>query len=568
MAKLAIPPIVAHLSRYLGGDDPAARRAVALACQATQDGHVCADLDQEAGWGPWAGEMDGGQRAGLRARLPDMAIVGGADDLTPLVWDGQRLSLRRYWAYEQQVALDLLARATAPEALSADMEAALENQFADAGQRAAARIGLVNRLALISGGPGTGKTTTLARLIALLHQQAAQAGAAPLRIALAAPTGKAAARMTEALGATGVSAPAHSAMTLHRLLGMRADGSGFYHCRERPLTVDVLVIDEASMIDLSLMAHLLAALPTAARLILLGDRDQLAAVEAGAVFADLCASERLAPCVTTLTASFRFAGTSGIGRLAECLRMGDAPGAIEQLKAATDDLDWQPQFSPQTLASAVREGYQAYRDAVAAGLPVGELFEQFSRFRVLCAHRQDVAAINRALTPPDAMLAQPGMPVMVVRNDPLLRLYNGDIGLALPDPVDGSLKACFAGKGDGTSAAPRWIPFARLPTWEVAWAMTVHKSQGSEFARVLLALPASISPVVTRELVYTGVTRARQHLSLWSSEAVLQAACENRAGRMSGLCDKLGSLTAGPPQGKAARGASRKPLQSEPGAAP
>ena len=571
MAKLVIPPIVAHLSRYLGGDDPAARLAVALACQATQDGHVCADLDQEAGWGPWAGEMDDGQRDKLRNRLRNLAIVGGADDPTPLVWDGRRLSLRRYWAYEQQVALDLLARATAPTVLDAEMEAALLGSFTDAGQRAAARIGLVNRLALISGGPGTGKTTTLARLIALLHRQAAQAGAAPLRIALAAPTGKAAARMSEALGATGAtgaSAPAQSAMTLHRLLGMRADGSGFHHCRERPLTVDVLVIDEASMIDLSLMAHLLAALPAAARLILLGDRDQLAAVEAGAVFADLCASERLAPCVATLTASFRFAGTSGIGRLAESLRLGDALGAIDQLQAAaqetcraapsvswpleggsphsgdfgvgTIDLDWQAQIAPQALAAAVRDGYQAYREGVAEGLPVGELFERFSRFRVLCAHRQDVAVLNRALTPPDEVLRQPGMPVMVVRNDPLLRLYNGDIGLALPDPVDGNLKVCFAGNGDGASIESRWIPFARLPDWEVAWAMTVHKAQGSEFARVLLALPAAASPVVTRELVYTGVTRARKHLSLWATESVLQAACANRAGRMSGLCDKLG----------------------------
>lgn len=543
MAKLVIPPIVAHLSRYLGGDDPAARLAVALACQATQDGHVCADLDQEAGWGPWAGEMDDGQRDKLRNRLRNLAIVGGADELTPLVWDGRRLSLRRYWAYEQQVALDLLARATAPTVLDAEMEAALLGSFTDAGQRAAARIGLVNRLALISGGPGTGKTTTLARLIALLHRQAAQAGAAPLRIALAAPTGKAAARMSEALGATGAtgaSAPAQSAMTLHRLLGMRADGSGFHHCRERPLTVDVLVIDEASMIDLSLMAHLLDALPAAARLILLGDRDQLAAVEAGAVFADLCASERLAPCVATLTASFRFAGTSGIGRLAECLRLGDALGAIDQLTAVSEDLDWQAQIAPQALAAAVRDGYQAYREGVAEGLPVGELFERFSRFRVLCAHRQDVAVLNRALTPPDEVLRQPGMPVMVVRNDPLLRLYNGDIGLALPDPVDGNLKVCFAGNGDGASIESRWIPFARLPDWEVAWAMTVHKAQGSEFARVLLALPAAASPVVTRELVYTGVTRARKHLSLWATESVLQAACANRAGRMSGLCDKLG----------------------------
>lgn len=552
--------IVAHLSRYLGGDDPDARLAVALACQATQAGHVCADLDQEAGWGPWAGEMDSRARARLRARLPEMVIVGGADEqrpspptpppqgregsfarrsasatTTPLVWDGRRLFLRRYWAYEQQVAHDLQARAKLPAALGTAMQTALSSRCADAGQRNAARIALTHRLAVISGGPGTGKTHTLVRIIALLLEENAA-----LRIALAAPTGKAAARMTEALRAAGV-AVAPEGQTLHRLLGMRADGSGFYHCRERPLAVDVLVVDEASMIDLSLMGHLLDALPAAARLILLGDRDQLAAVEAGAVFADLCASEALASAVATLVTRFRFAGASGIGQLAEALRTGDAAGTLARLQSATDDLDWQPRCAPQALTAAARDGYQTYREAVVEGLPPGELFESFQRFRVLCAHRQEVAEINRALSPPDGLLAQSGTPVMVVRNDPLLRLSNGDIGLVLPDPVDGSLKVCFANAnaGDGASVTPRWIPFARLPDWEVAWAMTVHKSQGSEFERVMLVLPEAVSAVVTRELVYTGVTRAKRHLSLWATAPVLQAASETRAGRMSGLPDKL-----------------------------
>jgi exodeoxyribonuclease V alpha subunit len=317
------------------------------------------------------------------------------------------------------------------------------------------------------------------------------------------------------------------------------------------------------------MGHLLDALPAAARLILLGDRDQLAAVEAGAVFADLCASEQLASAVATLVTRFRFAGASGIGQLAEALRTGDAAGAIDQLQAAaqetrraapsvswpleggsphsgdfgvgTIDLDWQPRCAPQALTAAARDGYQAYREAVVEGLPPGELFASFQRFRVLCAHRQEVAEINRALSPPDGLLAQSGTPVMVVRNDPLLRLFNGDIGLVLPDPVDGSLKVCFANAnaGDGTSVTPRWIPFARLPDWEVAWAMTVHKSQGSEFERVMLVLPGTVSAVVTRELVYTGVTRAKRHLSLWATVAVLQAASENRAGRMSGLPELL-----------------------------
>lgn len=536
MNPSALPSIVLHLSRFLGSKDPTAQLAAALAMQATQSGHVCADLDEEAGWGAWAAEMDDAQRNAFRAQLAGLAIVGGADDWTPLVWDGRRLSLRRYWAYELQVVQDFLARRTASGILEPALETALNQRFADAGQRAAARSALGNRLTLISGGPGTGKTTTLARLIGLLNEQAAMTGKPAPRITLAAPTGKAAARMAEALQSAG-GAGELSAMTLHRLLGMRADGSGFYHQRARPLALDVLVVDEASMIDLSLMAHLLDALPPDARLILLGDRDQLAAVEAGAVFADLCASEPLGHCVTNLTTSFRFNSTSGIGRLAEFLRRGDTDGALALLQAGANDITWQVQGDSSQLMFAARDGYRPFRQGVAAGLPADKLFALFGRFRVLCAHRQDVLAINQAISETDPDQIPIGMPVMVVSNDPLLHLYNGDIGLALPDPADGVLKACFPGDQPGT--APRWISLARLPSWEAAWAMTVHKSQGSEFERVMLVLPAAMSAVTTRELLYTGVTRSREHVSLWATEAVVRAAIEHRVERMSGLRDKL-----------------------------
>lgn len=455
--KAAVSSIALHLASGLGGADADARLAVALACQATQEGHVCADLDREAGWGPWADELDAARRAALRARLPQLAVVGGPDDWTPLVWDGRRLFLRRYWDYERRVAADLLGRAGAGVPMDAALEARLAETFADPGQRQAARIALDRRLCLISGGPGTGKTTTLARLIGSMRERA---GAA-LRIALAAPTGKAAARMGEALQQAGVAIDAPAA-TLHRLLGMRADGGGFRHHRDRPLALDLLVVDEASMIDLSLMAHLLDALPAEARLILLGDRNQLAAVEAGAVFADLCASPRLADCVATLSTSFRFAGGSGIGRLAECLRTGDGAGAFALLRAPADDLEWRPQDDRRALREAVAAGYRPYLEAVAAGLPAPRLFEEFRRFRVLCAHRQEVAALNAAMS----QGAEAGTPLMVVRNDAPLRLHNGDIGLLLPDPADGRLKACF--ETDDPVAPLRWVPPARLPAHEPA----------------------------------------------------------------------------------------------------
>jgi exodeoxyribonuclease V alpha subunit len=462
-----------------------------------------------------------------------LAIVGGADDWTPLVWDGQRLYLRRYFDYERRVAADLLARITAPELLDPQLESRLAECFADTGQRNAARIALTHRLALISGGPGTGKTHTLARIIGLL--QLTHPG---LRIALAAPTGKAAARMGEALLAAGV-AVADGARTVHRLLGVRTDGSSFHHHRERPLAVDVLVVDEASMIDLSLMAHLLDALPAAARLILLGDRDQLAAVEAGAVFADLCDSPRLASCVVPLTTSFRFGTDGGIGRLAERLRAGDAAGALALLQAGQGDLGWVAQGDLRALVAAAREGYRDFRQGVAEGLAPQELFARFDRFRVLCAHRQEAAAINRALSGAlggASVRPTAGTPIMVLRNDALLRVFNGDIGLLLADPADGQLKACFP--GDAGNAA-RWIALSRLPEWEPAWAMTVHKSQGSEFEEVLLALPDSVSPVATRELVYTGVTRAKRRVTLWGGAEVLGAAIKSRAERMSGLRERL-----------------------------
>jgi len=539
MNVAGLPSIVRHLMRQLGAGNPQAELAVGLAVHATQCGHVCADLDREMGWGPWAPGMGEAQRESFRASLAQLEVVGGAEDWTPLVWDGRRLSLRRYWTYERQLATDLLLRRQVRAPVEPQLEERLSAVFADAGQRDAARKALANRLTLITGGPGTGKTTTLARLIGLLNEQAVAQGGSPLRVALAAPTGKAAARMAESLEAAGIQLPERGAMTLHRLLGVQANGKAFRHHRDCPLAVDLLVVDEASMIDLSLMAHLLAALPPDARLILLGDRDQLAAVEAGAVFADLCDSKCLTPCLATLQTNFRFGRDSAIGRLAHALRAGDSRSAFEVMQSADASIAWHRERAEHDLRAAIaaaRQGYAAYLVAVAGGQAAEVLFAEFNRFRVLCALRADADRINQALQQ-QGLFA--GLPVMVTRNDALLRLYNGDIGLMLHDPADGVLKACFPGEsGEGV----RWVAPVRLSAWEPAWAMTVHKSQGSEFERVMLVMPAVDTPVATRELVYTAVTRARRHLDLWASEIVLLKALENRAERMSGLGAQLAAL--------------------------
>jgi len=520
-----LPEIVRHFARFLGAGDPDAERAAALASLATVEGHVCADLDTDAGWGPWAAEMDSRSRDAFRERLSQLPCVGAEEDWTPLVWDGRRLYLRRYWDYERRIADELSLRSRAIEPLSDAFARRLDELFTDPGQRQAAEIALRRRLALISGGPGTGKTHTLARIIRLWQESRPD-----LRIALAAPTGKAAARIEEALAAAGVTLPG-GAQTVHRLLGMRQDGS-FRYRRARPLAVDALVVDEASMIDLSLMSHLLDALPPDARLILLGDRDQLAAVEAGAVFADLCESSRLGDNVALLTTNFRFGTMSGIGRLAERLRSGDADGALALLASGADDLYWRPRGDSHALVAAAREGYREYLDGVAGGLDPAALFTRFENFRVLCAHREEAETINRLLTG-DLLRPPLGTPIMALRNDPLLRVFNGDVGLLLNDPLDDRTKVFFP----GTPA--RWIPLHRLTAWTPAWAMTVHKAQGSEFAEVLLVLPANVSPVATRELVYTGVTRAKQRVKLWSDETTLRAALERRSIRMSGLRERF-----------------------------
>ena len=552
----ALEAIDLHFCRAIaawGGDDERVVLAAALVSRLAGDGHVCADLAALAGTAvEFAPELVCPDYANWVAALDASAAVGGPGDYAPLILDGARLYLGRQWQHEAVVASQLMSRMGLGGGVSAAAEALLDRllpaaEVAHAGQRQAVRTALGAGVCLISGGPGTGKTTTLAVLLATA------AAATPPRILLAAPTGKAAARMEEAMHSARqrLDLPANlsaallaRAQTLHRLLGLRRDG-GARHDADHPLACDLLVIDEASMVDLSLMARVLAALPPTARLVLLGDRDQLASVEAGAVFADLClAASRggvLAPGYAPLSHSFRFGGS--IGGLAVALRAGDADQAVALLKADRDQLVWHDAPERAALLQATRAGYADYLAALAGGAMPEQLHGHFSRFRLLLAHREGpwgVRSLNAAIDQHFALARQApwyaGRPVMVSANDYSRALFNGDIGIAAADPASGELKVWFAGENGLRGIAPE-----RLPACETAWAMTVHKSQGSEFERVLLALPDQPSPLVTRELVYTGISRARSAVSLWATEPILREACQRRIRRHSGLAERLGA---------------------------
>lgn len=572
--------------------------AAALASHATGQGDICINLRQ------WVRRFQVGMTQTLGITLPTIGdwlshlraspVVGRPGQRQPLVLDERgRLYLYRYWSYEQQLAADLLERARAEvevadqKQLRTDLERLYPRPPSLVGpdwQKVAAAVATLKRMCVISGGPGTGKTSTVLRILALLAGQAAQ----PLRIALAAPTGKAAARLQESIRAAkptlGLAAAQatqipEDASTLHRLLGSRPDSVYFHHNADNPLPLDVLVVDEVSMVGLALLAKTVEALPPEARLILLGDKDQLASVEAGSVLGEVCARagrfspafqarliaitgeqlpggrEATSPLVDTIVLlrhSFRFGADSGIRALAQAVNRGQSSEAMALLtEGKYPDIDWQLLPDPVALLEQVTEsviaGFSPYLQAIRQNAGAVAIFEQFNRFRVLCALRQGpfgVAALNQLC---EAILQGRGLlnsrqtwyvgrPVMIVRNDYQLRLFNGDIGITLPDPVDAQqIKVFFLGS-DGFL---RGFAPARLPEHKTVYAMTVHKSQGSEFERILVVTPNEFSPVLSRELIYTALTRAKQHARFYGVPHVFAAAIERRLRRSSGLRDRL-----------------------------
>ena len=542
----------------------------------------------------------------------------------PLVLSDRRLYLRRYWAYERRIDNALRQRLAAPQATADDLPARLDSLFGSPTanapidwQKLACALATRGAFSIVTGGPGTGKTTTVVRLLALLQAPAVEAGT-PLRIRLAAPTGKAAARLTESISLQVKSLEVDDKVrqkipsdvtTVHRLLGSRPGTRHFRHHAGNRLPLDVLVVDEASMIDLEMMANLLDALPAHARLVLLGDKDQLASVEAGAVLGDLCrdaeagwytpqtrewlehvsgeslaasdlqqdldGSHPLAQQVVMLRHSRRFGEGSGIGRLSRLVNRQQSDEARALLAAGThDDLFALPLKDEQDRAferlaleghGAQAKGYRHYlevlreqRPAADLGLEdpcwaawAGKVLEAFEAFQVLCAVRKGpwgVEGLNQRIT--RALFARKlidsdqhwyeGRPVLMTRNDYGLGLMNGDIGIALKLPErDGEssrpvLRVAFA-RNDGQGGI-RFVLPSRLNDVETVYAMTVHKSQGSEFSHTALVLPQALNPVLTKELIYTGITRAKHWFSLVEPRAgVFEEAVQRKVKRLSGL---------------------------------
>jgi exodeoxyribonuclease V alpha subunit len=561
------------LGRLGGEADERVLLAVALAQRALREGHPCLDLEA------WAERALGEPDAAPLCTAPTLAVWRDALaasplltpsprwGLAPLVLDRGRLYFARMHDHERVVAQRLRSLAARNLPTPALDDALVDQLFPPIAeppdlQRAAALAARTRALSAIVGGPGTGKTSTVVKLLALLVRDALALGQAAPRMLLLAPTGKAAQRLSEAIGrardalridpAIRAAIPA-DAQTIHRALGPVPDGlPRFRHGEDAPLDADLVLVDEASMIDLALMRHLLAAIPAHARVVLLGDADQLASVEAGSVLDDLCRADApgtpLAGVVSRLTRSYRYPAHSGIARLARAIHTGSYEGlcAVRDARLPDASISHEPHAgrAPRGLIRLALDGY--------AGLTrtrVEDRLATLDKFRVLTAHRRGPASTEQL----NALLAAAvfgaraqggaysGRPVMIALNDYTTQLFNGDVGVLQRDR-DGALRAYFR-RDDGSL---RNVALARLPEHESVFAMTIHKSQGSEFDHVAVVLPEQASPMLSRELLYTAVTRAKKRVSIFASEEALRACLAPRPARASGLCERLSAPSDAP----------------------
>lgn len=631
--------------------DPALMLATALVSHQLGRGHVCLDLEAtlndpfmalslppEESDTPEHEEilqpkdlLDQISPEAWISRLSQTELVSAGEGRTPLVLVGHRLYLRRYWRYERQVEAAITTRITNSQQIAEQLpeqefKAVLEALFPSSGsktdwQKVACALAARSAFSIVTGGPGTGKTTTVVRLLALLQSIALATGQQrPLQIRLAAPTGKAAARLKESITraiddlpsfvqenpALKASIPS-DVTTLHRLLGPKPNSRFFRHDARNPLPLDVLVIDEGSMVDLEMMAATLLALPSSARLILLGDKDQLASVEAGSVLGELCkraeaghftpetiqwieamtgdaiddsladsSGSHLDQQIVMLRESRRFVATSGIGQLASAVNAGN-PEQIQQVWKngysdlrrldcrSLDEVEFASILLGQGDAQDLPQGRAGYLRLVSteqppidAGRPAFDgwaerVLNAFGRFQLLCALRNGpfgVTGLNQRI---ENFLAKQGLinpsgqwyagrPVLITRNDYQSGLMNGDIGITLPYPIfnkstqqlEWSLRVAFPSV---SGKAIYWALPSRLLSAETVFALTVHKSQGSEFEHCVLVLPAQRNPILTRELVYTGITRGKQWFTLVcaGNPRILQDAVSRTVQRSGGL---------------------------------
>lgn len=576
-------------------EQPAVMLASALLSHDAGEGHVCLPLSRLS-----PEYLFSGRAPELAAQLFTAAgnpqhwsslllasyAVSDDDSATPIKLSGERLYLNRMWRNEQRVA-DFFGAHNRPlvwdeEQVRRILDALFGISKKTDWQKVAAAVALTRRISVISGGPGTGKTTTVAKLLMALVQLSVDK---PLRIQLAAPTGKAAARLTESLGRSLRQLPLSDqqkkrlpgdASTLHRLLGAQRQSQTFRYHADNPLHLDVLVVDEASMVDLPMMARLIAALPLHAQVIFLGDRDQLASVEAGAVLGDIChyvnegySAQRagqlqrltgnqvpvgatipdgaLQDCLCLLHTSYRFGDDSGIGKLAQAVNGSDLRQVETILASDFDDISHRILLETEDYTAMITDavaGYRDYLQQVRAQADPAEILNAFSRYQLLCALREGpfgVSGLNERIElalarehliylPPKASHRwYHGRPVMIARNERSLGLFNGDIGIAIGG--EDGLRVWFP-MPDGTMKS---VQPSRLPQHDTAWVMTVHKSQGSEFDHAALVLPNQFVPVVTRELVYTAITRAKKRLSLYADKQILKRAIMTATERRSGL---------------------------------
>ncbi len=575
--------------------------AAALVSRMTSTGAICLDLREIAGK-PVSKILDAETLmdcpvfSDWTASLHRNSVVGKPGMFRPLILDDKgRLYLYRYWKYEKSLADAISKRAsnsfadfdsTFTKGIFFQLFPAIKDGYFD-GQAQACMAVLMNRICVISGGPGTGKTYTVARFLALLVQQA---GKKQLRIRLVAPTGKAATRLNDAirnaksempLSDTALAAIPDDASTIHRLLGSIPGSPYFRHDADHLVDADVVVVDEASMVDMALMSKLFDALPKDARIILIGDKDQLASVESGSVLGsiynpkkeyriskqfgkkverllditlnsiDLGTKETtdLQNCVVELQKNYRFDETSGISMLSRAINKGDADGVMEILHSGKyPAISWQDRSSPfeALLIAAVDRFTNHLSNDPSVAL------NGLNRLKILCAinkgpygvdwmnrwaenylkRKTPALSINRF-----GLQWYPGRPILITRNHYDLELYNGDVGILLPDPkIPGTeLFAFFPGK----DSTPKKIPLFRLPEHLPAYALTVHKSQGSEFNEIFLVLPDRDVPVLTRELLYTAITRGKEKVTIIGNETIIRNAVERKIRRTSGLQDAL-----------------------------